>query len=240
MNYYATVQASACITKKKSRLKVYDSKNVYLNDGDNFEIELYNPETDSVLAKIKINGEYISQSGVVLKPGQRIFLERFLDTNNKFVYNTYKVKDNRQNRDAIAFNGDISIEFYQKIKIGYNYLSGGSWGNGWSYINTTTTPYFNTNINGTYTTSSVSVSNPSNNPSLTIETGRVEMGKKSKQEFSSSNESFSSVCYLISNFKILPINTKNITTKDLKQYCTECGKKIKKEYKFCPSCGNKV
>ena len=40
--------------------------------------------------------------------------------------------------------------------------------------------------------------------------------------------------------KILPESQKQISTHDLtKKYCVNCGKKIKSEFKFCPSCGAK-
>ena len=77
MNYATQVgKPTAHITKKKSRLKVYNGHSVFLNDKDNFEFEIHNPKQKSVLVKIKLNGEYISTSGVVLRPGQRVFLER--------------------------------------------------------------------------------------------------------------------------------------------------------------------
>jgi rRNA maturation endonuclease Nob1 len=41
-------------------------------------------------------------------------------------------------------------------------------------------------------------------------------------------------------YKILPMSSKPIEGKDLKKYCTECGKKVKETFKFCPSCGTKV
>jgi len=126
MNYATQVgKPTAHITKKKSRLKVYNGHIVFLNDKDNFEFEIHNPKQKSVLVKIKLNGEYISTSGVVLRPGQRVFLERFLDTNNKFEFSTYKVKDTSENRSAIDLNGDVLIEFYdeQEVRV-YPHLSG--------------------------------------------------------------------------------------------------------------------
>ena len=107
MNYATQVgKPTAHITKKKSRLKVYNGHSVFLNDKDNFEFEIHNPTNKTVLCKIKLNGEYISTGGIVLKPGQRVFLERFLDTNNKFEFSTYDVKDTSENRSAIDLNGD--------------------------------------------------------------------------------------------------------------------------------------
>lgn len=278
MNYSTQVgNPTAHITKKKSRLKLYNGSTVHLNDGDNFEIELYNPKTTLVLAKIKLNGEYISGGGIVLKPGQRVFLERFLDTNNKFVYNTYEVKDNSQNRDAIAFNGDITIEFYDKytpspvyygntITLGYPYPHGSTCINSGTYLggNLTYTSNASSVINlassnttniGSSQTSSISTSNFSNllgtprqhtkqlssgmkRSKKSIETGMVEKGEQSSQKFQQTSDTFNTYTCFVENFKILPLSQLITTSKNLTQFCSQCGKKQKKENKFCPDCGN--
>lgn len=267
MNYTTTVgKPTAHITKKKSRLKVYNGHNVFLNDKDNFEFEIHNPTNKTVLAKIKLNGEYISTSGIVIRPGQRVFLERFLDTNNKFEFSTYKVNNTSENRSAIDLNGDVLVEFYDEQTITtYPHLSGGNWGNGWTTINTGS-PYsggitYTTNssgINGTLTSSSAFYSSTTpQGPNLRslnsmvkatldgfmdkeIETGRVEKGGKSKQTFTNSNQVFNYHTSHTVKFKILPLNTKNTEVHEIRQYCTECGTKLKKNYKFCPSCGTKA
>ena len=126
MNYATKVSnPTAHITKKKSRLKVYNGHVVFLNDKDNFEFEIHNPKNKTVLCKIKLNGEYISTGGIVLKPGQRVFLERFLDSNNKFEFSTYKVKDTSENRSAIDLNGNVLIEFYDEQQVVNNFYLGG-------------------------------------------------------------------------------------------------------------------
>jgi len=229
---------TAHITRKKSRLKVYNGNTVFLNDKDNFEFEIHNPTQKSVLCKIKLNGEYISTGGVVIRPGQRVFLERFLDTNNKFEFSTYEVKDTSANRTAIDLNGDVRIEFYNEQTYQPNYGSTLTLRN---YGATTTgSPYYG---NMTFTTSnSAPMAYYSNTSSVsnTIETGRVEKGQKSKQQFTNSYNNFEyNVSHQIS-LKILPLGTKNKTTDEIKQYCTECGIKTKSKYKFCPSCGNKL
>ena len=244
--YYTTTNVSkptAHITKKKSRLKIYNGHFVFLNDKDNFEFEIHNPTQKSVLCKIKLNGEYISTSGIVIRPGQRVFLERFLDTNNKFEFSTYEVKDTSENRDAIQLNGDVRIEFYNEqtyLPI-YPHLSNGNWNTSWSSINTGS-QFIGGNVTFTTTGGVGDFTYCSNTSSLSnnIETGRVEKGGKSNQQFTNSYNNFE---YFVSHkvdFKILPFNTKNKTTEDIKQYCTECGTKTKSKYKFCPSCGNKL
>ena len=238
---------TAHLTRKKSRLKMYNGNTVFLNDKDNFEFEIHNPTQKSVLCKIKLNGEYISTSGVVIRPAQRVFLERFLDTNNKFEFSTYEVKDTSLNRTAIDLNGDVRIEFYNEQTFQPNYVYNNIFNSGSGTI-TTGSPYYG---NMTFTTTSSapiatyysntsSVSSLVGEPTLSkksIETGRVEKGEESKQNFTNSYQNFEyNVSHQIS-LKILPLSNKNKTTEDIKYYCTECGTKTKSKYKFCPSCG---
>jgi hypothetical protein len=244
--YYTTTtnvsKPTAHITKKKSRLKVYNGNTVFLGDKDNFEFEIHNPTQKSVLCKIKLNGKYISTSGVVIKPGQRVFLERFLDSNNKFEFSTYEVKDTSENKSAIDLNGDVRIEFYneQTVTI-YPHLSNGGWSNGWAGINIGS-PYYTGNRTFTTTSGVGDFAYHSNTTSVnnTIETGRVEKGEKSNQQFNNSYQNFEYMVAHQISLKLLPLNTKNKTTDEIKQYCTECGTKTKSKYKFCPSCGNKL
>ena len=270
MNYATQVgKPTAHITKKKSRLKVYNGHIVFLNDKDNFEFEIHNPTNKTVLCKIKLNGSYISTSGIVLKPGQRVFLERFLDTNNKFEFSTYSVGDTSENRSAIDLNGDVLIEFYNEQESGiYPHLSGGNWSTGWATINTGSPYYGNmtfttssTNIVGTNSTSFYSSTSTPTGPNIrskfdtsktllsgkspkkknkSIETGRVEKGEQSNQTFTNSYEQFYYHTSHTIKFKIQPASTKNINVEEIRQYCTECGTKMKSNYKFCPSCGNKL
>jgi ribosomal protein L37E len=238
--YYTTTKVgkpTAHITKKKSRLKVYNGNTVFLGDKDNFEFEIHNPTQKSVLCKIKLNGEYISTSGVIIRPGQRVFLERFLDTNNKFEFSTYEVKDTSLNRTAIDLNGDVRIEFYnEQTYQHYPHLSGGDWGSGWSTINTGSPWYGDITFTTSNSAPTAYYSNTSS-VSNTIETGRVEKGEKSKQQFTNSYQNFEyNVSHQIS-LKILPLGTKNKTTDEINHYCGECGTKTKSKYKFCPSCG---
>jgi hypothetical protein len=258
MNYATQVgKPTAHITKKKSRLKVYNGHSVFLNDKDNFEFEIHNPKQKSVLVKIKLNGEYISTSGVVLRPGQRVFLERFLDSNNKFEFSTYEVNNTSENRSAIDLNGDVRIEFYDEQEpVRNNFLHLNSQTVYGGPTTNTPYPYYGTTLSTTggvgYSTTTYNASNSTFTSSVnsvdlniprskkSIETGRVEKGDTSKQSFTNSYQDFKyNTCHEIA-FKILPLSTKNKTTEDIRQYCTECGTKTKTNFKFCPSCGNKL
>ena len=76
--------------------------------------------------------------------------------------------------------------------------------------------------------------------SKSIETGRVEKGDESDQSFTNSYEQFNYHTSHTIKFKIEPASTKNIEVDEIRNYCPECGKKQKKEHKFCPSCGIKL
>jgi hypothetical protein len=252
--YYASEQKpTAFITKGKHRIKQY-SQSVYLNNGDEFEIELFNPTKKTILAKIKINGEYLSASGLILKPGQRVFLERFIDVDKKLVYSTYEVDgSNKEVLDAITLNGNVEVEFYNE--------SLPNWINTTGILNTgtSTTTISTQNYPSTYTTTTsrpywqdigttVNYSSnldfiiPVRSQNTSLETGRVESGDKSKQSLIHSNNfTFEWFTFHTVSWKILPNSQKPIEVSDLKRYCHSCGSKIKKStYKYCPNCGTKL
>ena len=87
---------------------------VYLQDKEEFQIELYNPLKNCVLADIKLNGNSISKSGLVLNPGQRFYLDCFIDDKKKFIFNTYEVDDTDETQQAIAKNGLLEVFFYKE------------------------------------------------------------------------------------------------------------------------------
>lgn len=116
--------ANICINK--SRVKIYDKESdpkVYLTNQSEFQIELFNPTSDTILAKIQLNGNQISQGGLVLRPGERVFLERYLDVAKKFKFDTYEVANTAEVRKAIEDNGDFKVEFYRESRPVYSYGS---------------------------------------------------------------------------------------------------------------------
>ena len=95
------------ITTGKQRKKIRDYS-VYLKEGEEFEIELFNPRTRSILAIIDINGSPISEAGIVIKPGQRVFLERWIESDKKFKFSTYLIDStNGDVLRAIENNGKV-------------------------------------------------------------------------------------------------------------------------------------
>lgn len=116
---YHVPEASICINK--SQLKLYNKQDkfptYYLDNGQEFQIQLFNPTQDTILAKIQLNGKSISQGGLVLKPGERVFLERYLDIPKKFLFETYEVHNTQLVKQAIEHNGDFKVEFYRESQI---------------------------------------------------------------------------------------------------------------------------
>ena len=108
--------AFAKIAVNKSLLKEYSSSKyqrvVYLNDGDEFQIQLFNPEKFPIVAKIHLNGEELSDM-LVLRPGERIWLERYLDQARKFKFSTYEIEDSYEAKEAASLNGEVKIQFYR-------------------------------------------------------------------------------------------------------------------------------
>ena len=260
-SYWSTEpRPSAFITKRKQRLPQSEGL-VYLKDQDEFEIELFNPTRQHILAKIKLGGNYISGGGIVLRPGERIFLERFLDTNAKFTYSTYKVNNNGEAINAIALNGYVQIEFFEEETLTSQFSSAFYTPSTFTYYNTSgiNLGTFNsgklditangalsspTGLSLSHTTSGIDVSAKCSNfeesPRF-VETGTIEKGAKSSQDFTSTSRNFRSYSFHNVAWQILPESQRVYESKDLKQYCSECGAKIKKStYKFCPHCGNKI
>jgi hypothetical protein len=278
-------EASICINK--SRLKLYNKESgtptYYLNNGQEFQIELFNPTQNTILAKIEINGNSISQGGLILKPAERVFLERYLDVAKKFLFETYQVSNTEEVKQAIQHNGGIKIQFFnesipQQITTTYpsygypnvyyyNNLNQpiGSVNNFYSRSNIgTNSPTFDdTGIIPVFGSASASLSdNISYNCNLltdeslslnnkiirgtlskkSIETGRVESGSHSDQQFKYVDKTFDYFAFHTIEYKLLPVSQKVNTTKDINvgQHCTNCGAKRKSTHRFCANCGKKL
>lgn len=254
----AVPQAQICINK--SRLKVYNKDKeptYYLEKGQEFQIELFNPTSDTVLAKIHLNGKAISQGGLILKPGQRVFLERYLDVAKKFMFDTYEVSNTEEVKKAIEDNGDFKVEFYKESNPVYLYSSSVTTyntNNPYTLTGTyNTTPLYNGTLNltggitSTYSTNGLGLVNCSNTNTYTndsfvntsdtpnvkkslkrsIETGRVEAGSNSNQTFEYVNKSFDYYAFHKLEYKLLPVSQKINTAEDIN---------VKR---YCTNCGAK-
>lgn len=99
--------------KDKGRKSIKGDK-IYLDDNQEFEIEIHNPLKESILADIRLNGSSIAKTGLVVKPGQRVYLDCFVDDRKKFIFQTYTVDDTQESLDAIVDNGLLEVFFYKE------------------------------------------------------------------------------------------------------------------------------
>jgi len=249
----------AFLSIDKNRQKIYPNNTLYLQDNKEFQFELFNPTTDNILVKILINGNSISDTGLILKPGMRTWLDRYIDEDRKFQFQTYKIENSASARAATENNGSIEIQFFKEKIQNNNWNFNDLWkDNQWPYKDKIYGPiydqYRTNGIGGNmkYCCDSNNVIGASNNVfncsgtlnevSNDIETGRIEKGSKSNQEFESVYMDFEIFSFHNIKYKLIPISQKQYVTYDeLKSYCTDCGLRIKKStWKFCPKCGNSL
>lgn len=102
------------LTYKNHGRKSATHNKIYLKDNEEFEIELYNPLTENVLAVIYLDGKPISKSGIVVRAGQRFYLDCFYDDRKKFIFRTYEVDDTVESGEAIAKNGLFEVQFFKE------------------------------------------------------------------------------------------------------------------------------
>ena len=264
---HSTPKPQAWVAVSNNRQKIYGAKDdlVYLDNGQEFQIELYNPTSTSYLAKIYLNDKLISSSGLIIKPGQRYFLDRYIDEKKKFLFSTYEVDDTEEVKEAIKNNGKVKVEFYPEQNTGYSGSTISTWTT-YAPYSEIRTPYnpltFNPIIYGGTTTNNVYLSttsntlNPGSNISYTsgagsyftnrsvagsIETGMVGKGGKSDQDFGNDSGSYSWFCIYTSEYQILPRSVKPVEVTEIREYCTGCGTRSKKKtWKFCPNCGESL
>ena len=248
------VSPVAYIAKSKQRIKQYGNI-VYLKNKEEFQIELFNPTSTKILARIELNGNSIGP-GIIIRPGERIFLDRYVTEARKFLFETYNVNGNNKDvQKAIEPNGDVVVTFF-KESIPENFC----------YTNTlyvSNTNPTNTQFHTTYyknsanrfcapysltTSNSFDVATPTCDTldfncdytsdfdtkargivgkhfSKTIETGRVEKGSVSDQKFMPDSTKFEQGYSWKSEWKLLPESRKEVTIDELVQYCVVCGRR---------------
>lgn len=257
------INPTANLAVNKNRLKQYGEK-IYLKNNTYFEIELFNPKKTKVLAKIYLDGVLISTSGIVIKPGQRVFLDRWIDEPKKFLFETYTVSNNESTMDAIMENGKIQVEFYDELNPNiptqiqpgifyYPYqqiVYGGTTQNDIYFTSNTTKD----GVIGTACPSDLHIKYELDNSikyycsaddstisQTSFETGRSEKGEDSNQRFSYDHSNYSQLTYNIVNMQILPESQKPVEINEIRNYCINCGSRHKKtSWKFCPTCGTKI
>lgn len=115
----------AKIAINKSLLKEYSNNNeriVYLNNGTEFQIQVFNPYSYIIGVSFEFNDNInLNNQLLVVRPGERVWLDRYLDRESKFLFSTYEVGNSQAVKEAIKNNGKICIKIY-KEKENNNYL----------------------------------------------------------------------------------------------------------------------
>ena len=273
-------ELKAKLAINKSLLKEYSnseySRIVYMRDNSEFQIQIFNPYTYTIGANISIDDKSLGNT-LIIKPGERVWLERYFSEARKFLFTTYKVNGNSSEvKNAIRKNGEIKIEFFkEKERVAYTPVIStvtypdNNWYNFQVTCDTAVKSYCNDNaatyhsnvsgvkslsscdsycIGDAETTLGLSSLNKSQSRGIScklksdkIETGRVEKGSYSNQNFRTMDIDFEFWPFSTEIIKILPESQKPVFKNDLvKQYCSNCGRKLNQKYKFCPYCGFKV
>ncbi len=237
------------VLHKKNRKKVFKNgleNIVYLLNNDEFEIEIYNPSKITLGIKISLNDLPISQSLLVIKPGQRITLDRFIDSSNKLKFSSYLVENNNETKEVIKHNGGLKLEFYTE-QLTINNTSNFYYSNQNVGLNNYGSGILNFNSEEPINVYCSNTSATINIPSDQIETGRIEKSEnKSLQIFSNYYGSFSTLPCRTELIQLRPESQRPLEAKDLVKKCTNCkikfGKetKLKKDWNFCSECGDEI
>ena len=77
----------------------------------------------------------------MLKPAERVFLDRYFNTPDKFLFETYEVGTSKSDKKAIEDNGSVKVEFYKEQEQ-HNYLSWNSGTTNHTIDYNSGTPYY--------------------------------------------------------------------------------------------------
>lgn len=121
-NNYGLVYPSCEILVNGQKRKFYgkNKNKVYLNNGDEFQLKVYNPLSERFGFQLKMNGFDTDNGLLIVNPGQTAIIERFIGTNRKLKFTTYVVdKNNPQTKQAIKDNGRLEVIFWNEYKSNY-------------------------------------------------------------------------------------------------------------------------
>ena len=246
-------------------------RTVYLNDGTEFQIYLKNPYQTHLGVKISVNNKSIGNMLVLrpgqsfwldrfVNENRKFLFSTYkvedtnemryaINNNGKVKIDFFHEKENNYNSNSISvtnYDGDdnkwLNYNDYTKL------------------CNTVNTCYYSNSIYPECSSAGTIITDTANsvtrglsrqsidknanskvdhNPSL--ETGRVEKGGKSDQEFDVCDIDFDYYPFQTENILILPNSRKQIRVEDTRRkYCSQCGKKVSPKDKFCPNCGAKL
>ena len=207
----------------------------------------------------------MSGGGLILRPAERVFLDRYLTEKRKLIFNTYVASGNSEEvARAIMNNGKIEVKFYEEriednsYKLYTNFID-----NTWrpltqSFYNDPNTgdfTYYDINYSSTDTSlgsmnldssrgaTKSKLSNKLSKRSKSVETGRIDKGGSSEQELQYVDKTFMPFQIHSVEIQLMPISQKQHTSSSVKRrvYCSECGAKASRTgAKFCSQCGARL
>ena len=108
----------AKVAVHKSLLKEYSNSSneriVYMDNGTEFQIQIFNPYSYVIGVSLSFNNNLKESNLLVLRPGERVWLDRYLDNESRFLFSTYEVGNSQAVKEAIKDNGNLCIKFYKE------------------------------------------------------------------------------------------------------------------------------
>ena len=111
----------AKVAVHKSLLKEYSNSSneriVYMDNDTEFQIQIFNPYNYTIGVSFNFNNNLQGNSNLlVLRPGERVWLDRYLDNESRLLFSTYEVGCSQEVKEAIKDNGNLCIKFYKEQK----------------------------------------------------------------------------------------------------------------------------
>lgn len=255
-------EPSAIITVAGSEKKIYQNGQIFLNNGENFEIRFFNPLQTKIGVEILFDGIKKNDGYLVLKPGEDVILDRFLDDKKKMLYETYKIDANNPAAvNAAKMNGLIEFKFYKEYfkPINYklsckcssrncnsiSYTSPGIFSHEVDYSDEFNDSIFDASSSATMDNLTLDMNTPigcyNTSTKNLVETGRIEKGSESEQEMKIVDMQFEPNAFHTIKYQLKPTSQLNVDVSEIRNYCSRCGYRLRKSsWKFCPKCSEKL
>lgn len=236
------------------RQKIYQSQEgigrIYLNGGTEFKIEFISKSTEVTGLKVKINGKYLSNRFIALKPGERFVLDSFIEEQRKLKYEEYSlasINDEHYNVSEDSYMSSkaslIEIEEYTEMYLNNNlsfkttsYNESMNIVSNFIDLNQT----FGGNLPGNLGGSLSNIDKSTKKTDCNKKGSFISKGSTSNQKLIKNDYEFNLYPIFTTSIMLLNISHKPIESKDFKKYCTNCGKKISPKNNFCGNCGTKI
>lgn len=201
---------------------------VYIPFGTEYDIRLKNLKSNRAKVTIEIDGENVTEGGLVIDSFQTVDLERFIRNGNlkegnkfKFIERSSKIESHRGIR---LEDGIITIRYEFEMPI--------------LPLNTTR-DYYRTDKTWSRSLNSIHTALISNDKGITVE------GSKSNQSFSTTSWRGSSGGVNVMSIKLLGETEENKKirepiTVNTRLECKTCGTKNAASSNFCPECGTSL